>query len=54
MNNNPLFAVFIFLLAACIVVPLASRFRLGSVLGYLVAGVLIGPFGIGLIHNGVL
>ena len=34
-------------------VPLASRFRLGSVLGYLVAGVLIGPFGIGLIHNGV-
>ncbi len=51
MSNNPLFAVFIFLLAACIVVPLASRFRLGSVLGYLVAGVLIGPFGIGLIHN---
>ncbi|MCX7122694.1 MAG: monovalent cation:proton antiporter-2 (CPA2) family protein [Gammaproteobacteria bacterium] len=51
MSGNPLFAVFIFLLAACIVVPLASRFRLGSVLGYLVAGVLIGPFGIGLIHN---
>ncbi|MFZ4540821.1 MAG: monovalent cation:proton antiporter-2 (CPA2) family protein [Rickettsiales bacterium] len=51
MDNNYLFTSFIFLLAACIVVPVASRFRLGSVLGYLAAGVLIGPFGIGLIQN---
>lgn len=51
MNNDFLFSVFVFLAAACIVVPLASRFRLGSVLGYLVAGVLIGPFGFGLIGN---
>ena len=29
-----------------VVVPLAGRFRLGSVLGYLAAGVLIGPFGL--------
>lgn len=34
---------FIYLLAAVIAVPLASRFGLGSVLGYLVAGVVIGP-----------
>ena len=34
---------FIYLLAAVITVPLAKRFGLGSVLGYLVAGVMIGP-----------
>ena len=51
MENTFLFNVFVFLAATCIVVPLAGRLRLGSVLGYLVAGVLIGPFGIGLISN---
>lgn len=39
-----LFEVFIFLVAACAVVPIASRFRLGAVIGYLLAGVIIGPF----------
>lgn len=34
---------FIYLLAAVIAVPLAKRLGLGSVLGYLVAGVVIGP-----------
>ena len=34
---------FIYLLAAVIVVPLARRLGLGSVLGYLLAGVAIGP-----------
>jgi CPA2 family monovalent cation:H+ antiporter-2 len=34
---------FVYLLAAVIAVPLAKRFGLGSVLGYLVAGVVIGP-----------
>lgn len=34
---------FIYLSAAVIAVPLAKRFGLGSVLGYLVAGVVIGP-----------
>ncbi|CUH40753.1 K(+)/H(+) antiporter [Jannaschia seosinensis] len=38
-----LFQAAIYLLAATICVPLAVRFGLGSVLGYLVAGVLIGP-----------
>lgn len=33
----------IFLMAAVIAVPLAVRFGLGSVLGYLLAGVIIGP-----------
>lgn len=44
-----LFNIFVFLVAACVVVPLASRFKLGSVLGYLAAGIIIGPFGLGLI-----
>jgi glutathione-regulated potassium-efflux system ancillary protein KefC len=51
MDNGLLFNTFIFLAAACLVVPLASRFRLGSVLGYLIAGVLIGPFGFHFIGN---
>ena len=40
-----------FLLAAVVAVPLAMRFGLGSVLGYLGAGILIGPV-LGLVtHN---
>ncbi|NNU81428.1 potassium transporter [Halovulum dunhuangense] len=34
---------FIYLLAAVVAVPLANRLGLGSVLGYLIAGVVIGP-----------
>src|SRR5690242_17428456 len=33
--------------AAVVAVPLFRRIGLGSVLGYLAAGVLIGPFGLG-------
>ncbi|MGI8438034.1 MAG: monovalent cation:proton antiporter-2 (CPA2) family protein [Chthoniobacterales bacterium] len=38
------FQAFIYLLAAVISVPLAKRLGLGSVLGYLLAGIVIGPF----------
>ena len=41
----------VFLLATVIAVPLTKRFRLGSVLGYLVAGVVIGPQMLGLISD---
>jgi len=34
---------FVYLVAAVIMVPLAKRLGLGSVLGYLIAGVIIGP-----------
>ena len=34
---------FIYLVAAVIAVPIAKRLGLGSVLGYLIAGVIIGP-----------
>ncbi len=49
--DSALFNIFIFLTAACVVAPLASRFKLGSVLGYLAAGIVIGPFGLGLIGD---
>lgn len=52
MQNNILLYVFIFLAAASIMVPIASRFKLGSVLGYLLVGILIGPYGLKLTGNG--
>ncbi|WP_044871670.1 monovalent cation:proton antiporter-2 (CPA2) family protein [Pseudomonas sp. LFM046] len=42
-DGNLLQAALIFLLATVIAVPLAKRLQLGAVLGYLLAGVLIGP-----------
>src|SRR5436190_806092 len=39
----------VFLLVAVLVVPLFQRLRLGAVLGYLVAGMLVGPWGAGMV-----
>jgi CPA2 family monovalent cation:H+ antiporter-2/glutathione-regulated potassium-efflux system ancillary protein KefC len=44
-----LLQLFIFLAAAAIAVPVAKKLGLGSVLGYLIAGIAIGPFGLALI-----
>ena len=41
----------IFLAAAVILVPLFKRLGLGTVLGYLIAGMLIGPWGLGLVGD---
>jgi len=38
-----LLSAFIYLASAAVAVPLSKRLGLGSVLGYLIAGVLIGP-----------
>ena len=38
-----LMLAFVFLVAGVIAVPIASRLGLGSVLGYLIAGIIIGP-----------
>jgi len=48
---NPLLEVLIFLVAAIVVVPLCKRLGLSAVLGYLAAGLLIGPSGFGLIRD---
>ena len=50
-EGNLLQAAVVFLLAAVLTVPLAKRLQLGAVLGYLFAGVIIGPSGLGLIGN---
>ncbi|MEM6637946.1 MAG: cation:proton antiporter [Pseudomonadota bacterium] len=47
-----LFNASVFLMAAVIAVPIASRLGLGSVLGYLAAGLIIGP-GLGLVGGEV-
>ena len=47
-----LFQAFIYLMAAVISVPVAKKMGLGSVLGYLIAGILIGPFVLGLSRQG--
>src|SRR5258708_32515720 len=39
----------VFLLTAVLLVPLFQRLKLGAVLGYLGGGMLIGPFGLGMI-----
>ncbi|MDX1498632.1 MAG: monovalent cation:proton antiporter-2 (CPA2) family protein [Woeseiaceae bacterium] len=41
----------IYLLAAILMVPISRRLGFGSVLGYLAAGIVIGPYGFGLIHD---
>ncbi len=51
MKDNPLFQVFIFLLAAVVSVPVAKRLGLGSVLGYLLAGMMIGPAALNLVGS---
>ncbi len=43
MDIKLLTITFVFLIAGCLIVPLAQRFRLGSVLGYLIAGIAIAP-----------
>jgi len=43
------YQAFIYLSAAVVAVPIAKRLGLGSVLGYLVAGVVIGPWGLHLV-----
>src|SRR5580693_5924341 len=45
-SSGFLFQAFIYLGAAVVSVPIAKRLGLGSVLGYLLAGVIIGPHGL--------
>ncbi|WP_269531170.1 monovalent cation:proton antiporter-2 (CPA2) family protein [Chitinimonas sp. BJYL2] len=48
---SPLTQAVVLLAAAVVAVPLLKRFGLASVLGYLAAGVAIGPWGLGLIEE---
>jgi monovalent cation:proton antiporter-2 (CPA2) family protein len=52
MNEKGIFfQAFVYLSAAVVAVPLAKKLGLGSVLGYLLAGMAIGPFGLGLVGS---
>ncbi|MET0331864.1 MAG: monovalent cation:proton antiporter-2 (CPA2) family protein [Dyella sp.] len=50
-NHHFLQTAVVFLLATVIAVPLTKRFRLGAVLGYLLAGMVIGPQALGLVGD---
>lgn len=49
--ENILTQTLVYLGAAVVSVPIAKRLGLGSVLGYLIAGVLIGPFALSLVGD---
>jgi glutathione-regulated potassium-efflux system ancillary protein KefC len=51
VSDHFLLNAIVYLAAAVICVPLASRSKLGSVLGYLAAGCVIGPFGLRLVED---
>lgn len=51
MESNLLLAIFVLLAATVLLVPLAKWAGLGTILGYLVAGVLIGPYGLQLVSD---
>ena len=53
MNDTPSWLTnsFIYLSAAVVAVPLAKKLGLGSIVGYLAAGMAIGPWGLGLVSN---
>ena len=51
MENNWLWNALVYLTAAVIAVPIAKRFGVGAVLGYLLAGIAIGPWGLRLISD---
>ena len=50
-GSDLLTAGVLFLFAAVAAVPLASRLGIGPVLGYLLAGIAIGPWGLGFISD---
>lgn len=50
-HSGVLFELFIILAAAVIAVPLAQRLRANSIIGFLIGGLVIGPFGLHLISS---
>ena len=50
-NQQLLFQAFVFLLSALLVVPVTKRLGLGPVIGYLLAGIFIGPWGLAVVRE---
>ena len=51
MADNPLLAVLVLLVVAVALVPVFKWLGLGTVLGYLAAGIAVGPYGLGLVSD---
>ena len=51
MDTSSLIEMLIYLGSAALIVPIAVRLGLGPVLGYLLAGCLIGPWGLKLVTD---
>lgn len=51
MDSHTLVQALIYLGSAALIVPIAMRLGLGSVLGYLIAGCIIGPWGLRLVTD---
>jgi glutathione-regulated potassium-efflux system ancillary protein KefC len=51
MEHSLLFNALVYLAAAVVAVPVAKRCGMGAVLGYLLAGIVIGPWGLRLISE---
>ena len=53
MDHTPAWLInsFIYLAAAVIAVPLARKLGVGAIIGYLLAGIAIGPWGLRLVSN---
>lgn len=51
MDSHTLMQALIYLGSAALIVPIAVRLGLGSVLGYLIAGCIIGPWGLRLVTD---
>ncbi|KAF0118331.1 MAG: kefB [Rhodospirillaceae bacterium] len=51
VENHHIIDVLVLLLASVVAVPLSQKLHMGPVLGYLVAGVVVGPSGFGLVAD---
>ena len=52
ISNNYFIDILELLIAIVVIVPIFHAIRLGAVLGYLTAGVILGAWGLGLIKIG--
>ena len=50
-DGSLLQATVVFLLAVVLLVPLAQRLKLGAVPGYLLAGIVVGPYTPGMVAD---
>ncbi|QCI79353.1 transporter [Hankyongella ginsenosidimutans] len=50
-HGSALFEAVVYLAAALVCVPLFARLKIGAIIGYLAAGLLIGPYVLGMVAD---